>query len=69
MIGAGGEDAAHRSLQIRLAAPLRGEIRLMQGDRILGAARADALPERRLSLPLPQDAGPGPLTLTVAGPA
>lgn len=69
VIGAAGEDAAHRRLQIRLAAPLRGEIRLMQGDRILGAARADALPERRLSLPLPQDTGPGPLTLTVAGPA
>lgn len=64
VIGAGGEGSPHPCLQIRLAAPLRGEVRLMQGDRVLSTIRADSLPERRLSLALPPDPGPGPLTLT-----
>lgn len=64
VIGAGGEGSPHSRLQIRLAAPLKGEMRLMQGDRVLSSIRTDSLPERRLSLALPREIGPGPLTLT-----
>ena len=46
-------DAPHDRLQIRLTRAAKGRLRLMQGDRVLAEARIDALPERRLSLPLP----------------
>ncbi len=52
-------------LQIRLDKPARGQLRLMQGERLLAAAAADSRPERRLSLPLPAIIGPEPLTLTI----
>ncbi|WP_103256505.1 NAD(P)/FAD-dependent oxidoreductase [Tabrizicola aquatica] len=46
-------DAPHDRLQIRLTRAVKGRLRLTQGDRVLVEARIDALPERRLSLPLP----------------
>lgn len=65
VIGVGGADCPYDRLQIRLEHPMRGQLRLMQGGRILASSRLDSLPERRLSLPLPHDPGPGPLTLTI----
>lgn len=65
VIGPGGARSPHRRLQVRLASPLKGELRLMQEGRVLATVRADSLPERRIFLPLPSDPGPGPLTLTV----
>lgn len=65
VIGAQGEGAAHTRLQIRLERPAKGQLQLVQGGRILASARLDSLPERRLSLPLPSDAGQGPLALTI----
>lgn len=65
VIGAGGEAVAHGRLQVRLAAPARGRICLRRNGEVLVATRLDSLPERRLSLPLPADPGPGSLTLTI----
>jgi thioredoxin reductase len=65
VIGPGSALSPHRRLQIRLATPLKGELRLMQAGRVLATVRADSLPERRIFLPLPSDPGPGPLTVTV----
>ncbi len=61
-----GPDGLHDCLQIRLRAPARGHLRLMQDGRVLASARIDSLPERRLSLPIPRALGAGPLTLTIA---
>lgn len=57
--------ATHDRLQIRLAAPVRGRLCLMQDGRAIASTRIDSLPERRLSLPLPADPGAGPMTLTI----
>ncbi|MFN3991700.1 MAG: NAD(P)/FAD-dependent oxidoreductase [Tabrizicola flagellatus] len=65
VIGAGGEAAAHDRLQIRLAAPAKGRLCLQRDGATLASARLDSLPERRLSLSLPADPGPGSLTLTI----
>jgi thioredoxin reductase len=65
VIGPGKDGSAHDRLQIRLDRPVTGRLRLLQGDRVLASVRAASLPERRLSLPLPADLGPGPLILTV----
>ena len=65
MIGTGGADCPHDRLQVRLNAPAKGALCLMQGGRILASIRVDSLPERRLSLPLPRKLGSGPLTLTL----
>lgn len=64
IIGAAGPEASHQ-LQIRLARPAKGQLRLMQGGQQIAAARIDSLPERRLALPLPATLGDGPLTLTI----
>jgi NAD(P)H-nitrite reductase large subunit len=66
VIGPADAAAVHDRLQIRLAAPARGELRLVRDGQILAAVRLDSLPERRLSLPLPANAGDGPLTLLIA---
>jgi thioredoxin reductase len=59
-------DFVHSRLQIRLQCPAKGQLRLMQGGRILASTRIDSLPERRLSLPLKAVSGlGGPLTLTI----
>ena len=56
--------APHDRLQIRLASPAKGRLRLMQEGRELASARIDSLPERRLSLPV-TGLGSGPVTLTI----
>jgi thioredoxin reductase len=63
VVGLHGE--THPRLQVRLARPVKGQLRLMQGDRTVASARIDSLPERRLSLPIPHNLGQGPLTLTI----
>ena len=63
VIGAGG--GTHDRLQVRLAVPARGLLRLAQDGRTIASTQIDSLPERRLSLPLPSDAGSGRLTLTI----
>lgn len=55
----------HDRLQVRLAVPAKGRLCLSQDGRTLASTRIDSLPERRLSLPLPADPGPGALTLTI----
>lgn len=65
VVGRAAAGAPHDRLQIRLAAPARGRLRLMQDGRELASAPLDGLPERRLSLPLPA-AGTGDLTLTIS---
>lgn len=65
VVVAGGAEVVHRRLQIRLDRPVRGQLRLMQAGRVVSAARVDSLPERRLSLALPQAPGSGPLTLSI----
>lgn len=64
MLGPAAEGAPYDRLQIRLAAPAKGRLRLMQEGRELASARLDSLPERRLSLPL-AGMGSGPVTLTI----
>lgn len=64
VIGAGA-GCLHDALQVRLQGPAKGRLRLVQGGRILAETRIDSLPERRLSLALPHEPGPGPLTLTI----
>lgn len=56
----------HDRLQVRLATPAKGVLRLEQDGHTLASARIDSLPERRLSLPLPATLHPGPVTLTIA---
>jgi len=65
LIGAGGPDTAQEVLQFRLNRPVRGQLRLMQGGRVLASASVNSLPERRLSLPLPPVLGTGPITLSI----
>ncbi len=65
VVGRAAAGAPHDRLQIRLAAPARGRLRLMEDGRELASAPLDSLPERRLSLPLPP-AGTGDLTLTIS---
>lgn len=65
IIGPAGPDAAHDRLQVRLASPARGRLRLMQEGRELASVRLDSLPERRLGLPLPADCGAAPLRLVI----
>jgi len=65
LVGSEATDAAYDRLQIRLSAPAKGHLRLMQGGQILSSVRLDSLPERRLSLPLPTVSGTTPLTLTI----
>ena len=65
VIGGTGQACAHDRLQVRLAAPAKGHLRLVQAGRTIASARLDSLPERRLSLALPADPGHGPLTLTI----
>ena len=64
VIGA-GTAAPHDRLQVRLSAPAKGRLCLVQDGRTIASARIDSLPERSLSLPLPADPGPGGLTLTI----
>lgn len=64
-LGAQGPDTAHDRLQVRLAAPVRGNLVLTQDGRKLASTRLDSRPERRLSLPLPPLAAGAPLTLTI----
>lgn len=63
MLGA-AEGAPYDRLQIRLDAPAKGRLRLLQEGREIASARIDSLPERRLSLPL-SGLGSGPVTLTL----
>lgn len=65
VIGTGGKASPHDRLQVRLAAPAKGRLSLASDGRTIASARLDSLPERRLSLPLPTDPGPGTLTLTI----
>jgi thioredoxin reductase len=60
-----GPDGLHDCVQVRLQAPAKGHLRLMQDRRVLASARIDSLPERRVSLPIPKELGAGPLTLTI----
>lgn len=69
LVGSEATDAAYDRLQIRLSAPAKGHLRLVQGGQILSSHRLDSLPERRLSLPLPTVSGTAPLTLTIEDPA
>lgn len=65
VIGATGSDAPHGRLQVRLEKPIKGQLRLMQGTKVLAAAHVDSLPERRLSLPLPAVQDFEPMTLMI----
>lgn len=65
VLGAGGAEAPHRRLQIRLDRPARGRLVLSQNGKTVSSTPLDSLPERRLSLPLPALSGAGPLTLTI----
>lgn len=64
-LGAQGPDTAYDRLQVRLSAPVRGNLVLTQDGRILVSKRVDSRPERRLSLPLRALANSAPLTLTI----
>jgi hypothetical protein len=59
-----GTGAADR-LQLRLARPARGRLRLMQDGVCLLDRRLDSLPERRITLPLPTPRGASDITLTL----
>ena len=65
VIGGAGPELVHDRLQIRLGRPAAGRLRLMQDGREVAACRLDSLPERRLSLPIPEGLGDGPLTLVL----
>lgn len=65
IIGGAGAEGAHDRLQIRLAAPAKGRLRLVQEGQVLASARIDSLPERRLSLPLPATAKADLMTLEI----
>lgn len=65
VLGAGVAEAAHRRLQIRLDRPAKGRLVLRANGQTLAETRIDSLPERRLSLPLPDRIGAGPLTLSL----
>lgn len=65
ILGLEATDSVYDALQIRLSAPAKGHLRLMQGGQALASLRLDSLPERRLSLPLPAVSGATPLTLTI----
>jgi thioredoxin reductase len=57
--GAGGR------LQLRLARPVRGRLRLSQCGRTLFERRLDGLPERRITLPCPEPRGAEDIVLSV----
>jgi NADPH-dependent 2,4-dienoyl-CoA reductase/sulfur reductase-like enzyme len=65
VIGGGGHASAYDRLQVRLSAPARGHLCLVQAGQTIASARLNSLPERRLSLALPSDPGLGPLTLMI----
>lgn len=65
IVQAGGADAPHQHLQIRLDRPSKGRLTLSGNGQVLASTRLDSLPERRLSLPLPAEPGADPLTLTI----
>lgn len=56
---------AEGRLQLRLARPARGRLRLVQDGATLMERRIDSLPERRITLPLPQPRGSGDILLTL----
>ena len=61
---AGGSHAALPALQLRVARPARGRLSLtVDGQEVAGRA-IDALPERRIKLPLPPATGAVQVTLT-----
>lgn len=55
-------------LQLRLARPARGRLRLVQDGVTLVDRRIDSLPERRITLPLPALRGTADITLTLEEP-
>lgn len=55
-------------LQLRLARPAKGRLRLVQDGATLLDKRIDSLPERRITLPLPRLRGTGDITLTLEEP-
>jgi thioredoxin reductase len=62
----GGATASpHDRVQVRLATPAKGRLTLSGNGRTLASVRLESRPERRLTLPLPADPGPGPFTLSI----
>ncbi|TRW96921.1 FAD-binding protein [Paracoccus sp. M683] len=55
----------HDHIQLRVARPVVGELRLMQQDRVIARQRIDARPERRVTMPIPPGLGQGPLVLAL----
>lgn len=53
----------HPQIQLRVTRPVMGELRLQAGGQVLHRQRLKARPERRVTLPMPDDPGAGPLTL------
>ncbi|WP_075219523.1 FAD-dependent oxidoreductase [Acuticoccus yangtzensis] len=68
--GAGSApDAAQVRLQLRLTAPVRGEVRVEVDGRRIASLPVDSRPERRLVLTLPPDVPPGSATVRVEAEA
>ena len=63
VIGGPATGAVHDHLQLRLTKAANGRLRLMQDGQELASQRVNALPERRLTMPLPAVTGQGALTL------
>lgn len=53
----------HELIQLRVTRPVSGELRLSQGGDIIARRSLRALPERRITLRVPQRLGEGPLGL------
>ncbi len=55
----------HKSIQLRVSRPVSGELRLSQGGDLIARQPIRALPERRITLPIPRKLGEGPLSLDI----
>lgn len=65
LVGGPAGDGAADHLQLRLNRAAKGRLRLMQDGACLVERRLNALPERRIRLPIPALRGDGPLTLVL----
>ncbi|MBA3909437.1 MAG: pyridine nucleotide-disulfide oxidoreductase [Rhodobacter sp.] len=62
------DNGAADKLQLRLARPAKGRLRLMQDGLCLLDRRIDSLPERRITLPLPSPRTTSEITVTLEDP-
>lgn len=55
----------HGQIQLRVTRPVHGILSLHQGPMVIASHRINALPERRITMPLPKNLLPDPLILTL----